>query len=201
MTISMWKFRSKLGSAVAALACAMLLSAAAYAGPRGGGGHGGGGGGFHGGGGGFHGGGGGFHGGGVHIGGFRGGGGHFGGARTFAARPHFAPHVARSFAQPSFHGSRSFGNRSFAIHNAARHFNATRNASAVQHALNSRPVNRALSNTAVLRDPRTRALVTASVATAAWHGGNWWWWRHSNGGFGWVGPIFWPFAFYDIYDY
>src|SRR6266852_8766840 len=232
MTTSMWKFRSKLGSGVAALACAMLLSAAAYAGPRGGGGFHGGGGGFHGGGGGggggggFHGGGGGFHGGGVHIGGFRGGGGHFGGARAFAARPHFAPHVARSFAQPSFHGSRWFGNRSFAIHNAprfnairgahaamgntaavgasalaARHFNATRNASAVQHALNSRPVNRALSNTAVLRDPKTRALVTASVATAAWHGGNWWWWRHFNGGFGWVGPIFWPFAFYDIYDY
>src|SRR6266852_7897676 len=232
MTTSMWKFRSKLGSGVAALACAMLLSAAAYAGPRGGGGFHGGGGGFHGGGGGggggggFHGGGGGFHGGGVHIGGFRGGGGHFGGARAFAARPHFAPHVARSFAQPSFHGSRWFGNRSFAIHNAprfnairgahaamgntaavgasalaARHFNATRNASAVQHALNSRPVNRALSNTAVLRDPRTRALVTASVATAAWHGGNWWWWRHRNGGFGWVGPLFWPFAFYDIYDY
>src|SRR6266404_6775779 len=198
----------------------------------GGGGFHGGGGGFHGGGGGFHGGGGGFrggggfHGGGVHIGGFRGGGGHFGGARAFAARPHFAPHVARSFARPSFHGSRSFGNRSFAIHNAprfnanrgaraamgttaavgasalaARHFNATRNANAVQHALNSRPVNRALSNTAALRDPRTRALVTASVATAAWHGGNWWWWRHRNGGFGWVGPLFWPFAFYDIYDY
>ena len=32
MTTSMWKFRSKLGSGVAALACAMLLSAAAYAG-------------------------------------------------------------------------------------------------------------------------------------------------------------------------
>src|ERR1700736_1472608 len=55
MTTFIWKFRSKLGSGVAALACAMLLSAAAYAGPRGGGGHGGGGGGFHGGGGWFHG--------------------------------------------------------------------------------------------------------------------------------------------------
>jgi hypothetical protein len=84
---------------------------------------------------------------------------------------------------------------------AARHFNATRNANAVQHALNSRPVNRALSNTAALRDPRTRALVTASVATAAWHGGNRGAWRHRNGGFGWVGPVFWPFAFHDIYDY
>jgi hypothetical protein len=83
---------------------------------------------------------------------------------------------------------------------AATHVNATRHANAVQHALNSRPVNRAFGNTAALRDPRTRALVTASVATAAWHGGNRWW-RHHDGGFGWVGPVFWPFAFYDIYDY
>jgi LTXXQ motif family protein len=27
------------------------------------------------------------------------------------------------------------------------------------------------------------------------------WWRHPHGGFGWVGPVFWPFAYYDIYDY
>jgi hypothetical protein len=38
------------------------------------------------------------------------------------------------------------------------------------------------------------------VATAAWHGGDRWW-RHHDGGFGWVGPVFWPFAFFDIYDY
>ena len=25
--------------------------------------------------------------------------------------------------------------------------------------------------------------------------------RHSNGGYGWVGPLFWPFAYFDIYDY
>lgn len=31
-------------------------------------------------------------------------------------------------------------------------------------------------------------------------GGNGWW-RHGNGGYGWVGPIFWPFAYYDLYDY
>ena len=83
---------------------------------------------------------------------------------------------------------------------AARNVNVTRNANAVQRSLNARPINRALNNTVALRDPRTRAFITASVATAAWHGGNWWW-RHRNGGFGWVGPLFWPFAFYDIYDY
>jgi len=27
------------------------------------------------------------------------------------------------------------------------------------------------------------------------------WWQHSNGGYGWVGPLFWPFAYLDIYDY
>jgi hypothetical protein len=31
-------------------------------------------------------------------------------------------------------------------------------------------------------------------------GGNGWW-RHHNGGYGWVGPLFWPFAYYDMYDY
>ncbi|WP_051397096.1 Spy/CpxP family protein refolding chaperone [Bradyrhizobium elkanii] len=76
-----------------------------------------------------------------------------------------------------------------------------RNANAVRRSLNARPVNRALNNTVALRDPRTRAFIAASVATAAWHGSNWSWWRHRNGGFGWVGPLFWPFAFYDIYDY
>jgi hypothetical protein len=30
------------------------------------------------------------------------------------------------------------------------------------------------------------------------HGG---WWRHGNGGYGWVGPLFWPFAYYDLSDY
>ena len=27
------------------------------------------------------------------------------------------------------------------------------------------------------------------------------WWRHAHGGFGWVGPVFWPYAYYDFYDY
>jgi hypothetical protein len=84
---------------------------------------------------------------------------------------------------------------------SARQLNEMRNASAVERSLNARLINRALNNTVALRDPRTRAFITASVGRAAWHGGNWWWWRHRNGGFGWIGPLFWPFAFYDIYDY
>ena len=50
---------------------------------------------------------------------------------------------------------------------AARHVNVVRNANAVHRSLNARPINRALNNTVALRDPRTRAFITASVATAA----------------------------------
>ena len=27
------------------------------------------------------------------------------------------------------------------------------------------------------------------------------WWRDRNGGYGWVGPLYWPFAYNDMYDY
>lgn len=221
---------SKFRTVALALLMAALMSVAAY-GRGGGGGHGGGGhgggGGFHGGGGGFHGGGGfgGFHGGGFrgggfgggfHGGGFRGGGfsgfhggfggPRFGGGRMVGPRPVI---ITRSFGPRGFNG-----NRSFAMHNAQRFnaprnaaFNANRmrNANAMRQAFNSRPVNRALHNAGALRNPGTRAFVTAGLATAAWHQGwrgrNNWWWRHRNGGFGWVGPVFWPFAFYDMYNY
>jgi len=76
------------------------------------------------------------------------------------------------------------------------------NALAVGHALSSRQVANALHTPAGLRNPVARAAVTAAVAGAAWggHGGGLWW-RHPNGGFGWVGPVFWPYAYYDFYDY
>jgi hypothetical protein len=91
--------------------------------------------------------------------------------------------------------------------NARTTLNGARTNHAVRNALNGRSVNHALHNAGALHDPRTRALVTASVATAAWHGrhgedhGGGGWWRHRHGGFGWVGPVFWPFAFNDIYGY
>jgi len=161
----------------------------------------------------------------------------FYGGRSFAGRSFARPgfYGGRSFSQRSFAGrSGSFAGRNAARFNnraaraaaigagagvgagalAARNGNLnrniTRNANAVQRSLNARGVNRALNNRFALRDPRTRALLTAGVATAAWHGGNWrggnwrggnWWWRHHNGGFGWVGPVFWPFAYNDFYDY
>jgi len=51
--------------------------------------------------------------------------------------------------------------------------------------------------------PLARVQVAAGAALAGWHGrrGTGGWWQHGDGGYGWVGPLFWPFAYYDIYDY
>ncbi|WP_213287488.1 Spy/CpxP family protein refolding chaperone [Bradyrhizobium sp. sGM-13] len=53
-------------------------------------------------------------------------------------------------------------------------------------------------------DPAARRQIAATAALAHWHGdrdttdG---WWSHGHGGYGWVGPLFWPFAYNDIYGY
>jgi hypothetical protein len=197
----------------------------------GGGGRGGGGAAHFGGGGAHSGGGGHFGGariGGGHFGGARIGGAHFGGARIggrsaisrFAARPSFRSH--RSFAvrgNPSRGASRAAAlnanrggtlgrnrnatfspNQSANIHNR----NANVRSAAVQKALNSRSVAGALRNRTALHNPNTRAQIVATAARAGWLGGRRGrdgWWRHAHGGYGWVGPLFWPFAYYDFYDY
>jgi hypothetical protein len=196
----------------------------------GGGGHIGGGGGHFGGGGGHFGGGARFGGGGGHFGGARfggarpgGGGARFGGSH-FGGRHIGRPGISHSAAGPGFRGHRSFathGNAGRASRRAtlpqnrnatsSRNGNPTfrgnRNASvrsrAVQHALNSRAVAGALHNRAALRNPNMRARIAASAATAGWqHGrGRNGWWRHRHGGYGWVGPLFWPFAYDDWYGY
>ena len=55
----------------------------------------------------------------------------------------------------------------------------------------------------LLSNPMARAQVAAGLAVAGWHQGRAGsgWWQHGNGGYGWVGPLFWPFAYFDIYDY
>src|SRR6516164_2915386 len=217
-------YGKRIGLALAGILAGAVMGLAfadvARAGRGGGGGfHGGGGGGFHGGGGGgFHGGGGGgFHGGGG--GGFRGGAGFHsaagfrgGGLHSF----HAAPHAGRSYSGLGFQ-SRSA--HTYAGRNAGYNYHgrsgisrssvapvsnriALRNASAVGHALSSRQIRSALHTPGGLRNPMTRAAITAGVAGAAWsHYNGGLWWRHAHGGFGWVGPVFWPYAYYDFYDY
>jgi hypothetical protein len=54
-----------------------------------------------------------------------------------------------------------------------------------------------------LANPALRRQIATAGALAGWHGGRTanGWWRHDDGGYGWVGPLFWPFAIYDIHDY
>jgi hypothetical protein len=66
-----------------------------------------------------------------------------------------------------------------------------------------RPQDIRQAKDAGLSDPTVRRQIVAVAALAGWHGGRTanGWWRHGDGGYGWVGPLFWPFAIYDIYDY
>ena len=52
-------------------------------------------------------------------------------------------------------------------------------------------------------DQAARAQLVAGAALAGWHGGRSsdGWWRHADGDYGWVGPLFWPFAYFDMTDY
>ncbi|WP_429168966.1 Spy/CpxP family protein refolding chaperone [Bradyrhizobium sp. i1.14.1] len=79
---------------------------------------------------------------------------------------------------------------------------ATRhNASVVGHSLASHQIRSALQRPGGLRNPMTRAAITTAAAGAAWNHQNGGWWGHPHGGYGWVGPVFWPYAYYDLYDY
>jgi hypothetical protein len=51
--------------------------------------------------------------------------------------------------------------------------------------------------------PVARVQIAAGAALAGWHGrrGASGWWQHGDGSYGWVGPLFWPFAWYDVIDY
>ena len=54
-----------------------------------------------------------------------------------------------------------------------------------------------------LGNPTVRRQIVAAAALVGWHGdrNGSGWWRHGDGGYGWVGPLFWPFAISDIHDY
>src|SRR3954447_2042267 len=73
-----------------------------------------------------------------------------------------------------------------------------------RNAFNSQGIG-ARRDTGALINPSRRTQIVAAAAVAGLQAGRGrghdGWWRHRNGGYGWVGPLFWPFAYYDIYDY
>jgi hypothetical protein len=71
---------------------------------------------------------------------------------------------------------------------------------ALNRALASDPVAKVADTPGALRDPKTRALVSAGLAAAPLPRPELAGPRHRDGGYGWVGPVFWPFATYDIVD-
>lgn len=101
----------------------------------------------------------------------------------------------------SFHGHHAFASRH------GPNFGQIRNAAVgsgnFHHGLNSLARTAALRNGRLLSNPAARAQIAAAAALAGWHGGaaGNGWWQHAGGGYGWVGPLFWPFAYNDIYDY
>jgi LTXXQ motif family protein len=128
-------------------------------------------------------------GGGGHGGGGHGGGGHGGG------------HGGAHFGGGGYRGGHFGGSAHFG--GGGRRAVQNIRSGGVRNALNSRALSRTLRNTAALRNPNIRARVAAGAAMAGWYYGRTGsgWWQHSNGGYGWVGPLFWPFAYFDIYDY
>jgi LTXXQ motif family protein len=151
---------------------------------RGGGGHGGGG-----------------HGGGGHGGGGHGGGGvhsskaaHVGGARSGGA--HIAAHSVRG-SRLAGRSARTGGAR---ISGAGNRFTpASVHTLGRAAARAGDPGRRALGNRAI-----ANMALRSQFGQARFHGGffgsSWPWWR---GGLviGWVGPLFWPYAYYDLFDY
>jgi LTXXQ motif family protein len=171
------------GACIAAVLLLVVPLLTLEADARGGGGHGGGG-----------------HGGGGHGGGHGGGGArsskaaHIGGARSRGA--HIAAHSVRGshFAGRS---ARSGGARISGAGNRFTHASTHTLGRAAARA--GDPGRRVLGNRAI-----ANMALRSQFGQARFHGGfsgsSWPWWR---GGLviGWVGPLFWPYAYYDLFDY
>jgi len=190
--------RLKTATSIAALA--LVLGAAPAFAARGGG-HGGGGGGGHGGGG--------AHFGGAHFGGAHFGSAHFSGAHIgHVGGLHFG---AMHFGGGHFHASHFThvrGVRHFAhVHGGSArvsHSLAAHPAAAVVHgAAGAALAHGALAHGTGNADPSHFAAHRNFAENAAfrpfWHHGYGWWrpWRH----LGWIGPLFWPYAYGDFFYY
>jgi hypothetical protein len=196
-------------SVVSVVVAAVLTSATcAYAGQGGGGG---------GGGGGRGGGGGGNYGGGGHADGEMRGSPQYGGEMDMRGTSHdgraerSAGHSAASHVAAR---AKSGGRHSLALHgrpesNEHRDVHVSRNGdapsvasdrsatlrtNAVRNASSSSAAAGALQNAANLRFPNARAQIVEGRGDRGWR-------LHRHGGFGWAGPLFWPFAYHDISDY
>src|SRR5215472_15327788 len=93
--------------------------------------------------------------------------------------------------------------RLFAIGGLHRGYSTARRGHMRTALLRSQDINTPMNSGRLLGNPAAREQIVAVAAMAGWHGGRTasGWWRHGDGGYGWVGPLFWPFAYYDIYDY
>jgi LTXXQ motif family protein len=81
-----------------------------------------------------------------------------------------------------------------------RNRNANPRSAVAQRLLNSHAMVSALHDRDALRDPDARARI-AAAAIAEHERNEHGWWRHRHGGYGWAGPLFWPYAYDDLYDY
>jgi hypothetical protein len=107
----------------------------------------------------------------------------------------------RLFAPGLFHQARA--------HHGRRHVRHIQHASVRSQStgdgMNPQSRGNGSANDSLLSDPAERLKIATAVALAPWHGerqnGAGGWWRHTDGGYGWVGPVYWPFAHYDIFDY
>ena len=138
----------------------------------------------------------------------------FEGSSRYADRPAMSHVAARPYfghrLPPAIHGRPEFNrhqdirlsrNRNAPTLHSDR--SANHRANAVRSRLISRAAGGAPPNIANLRFPNARAQIDTHAASAGWHDGRGGhgWSRHRHGGFGWVGPLFWPFAYHDISDY
>jgi hypothetical protein len=141
------------------------------------------------------------HGGGGHGGGGHGGGGvhsskaaHIGGARSGGA--HIAAHSVRGsrFARRS---ARTGGARISGAGNRFTHASTHTLGRAAARA--GDPGRRVLGNRAI-----ANMALRSQFGQARFHGGffgsSWPWW-HGGLVIGWFGPLFWPYAYYDLFDY
>ena len=75
----------------------------------------------------------------------------------------------------------------------------------IRYAVSPQSSSSGLPGGNLLTAPAARLQIAATAALAGWHGGKLHgadaWWSHGHGGYGWVGPLFWPFAYDDIYGY